>query len=73
MPRALRAIRLDRGWSQEELADQAGVDAATIVRLERGRGRRPYPGTRKRIADALGVAVSDVQEFANGEDPASRP
>lgn len=67
MPRPLRAIRLDRGWTQELLAYYAGVNPTTIVRLETGRSERPFPVTRKRIADALGVAVSDVFEFTDGD------
>lgn len=64
MARALRVWRLNAGWSQEQLAERAGVNPSTILRIERGHAHRPYPATRKRIADALGVAVDAIAEFA---------
>ncbi|MCF6231737.1 MAG: helix-turn-helix domain-containing protein [Rhodobacteraceae bacterium] len=33
----LRKLRLDRGWSQEQLAEISGVSTRTIQRIERGR------------------------------------
>ncbi len=61
-PVSLRVWRVNAGLSQEALAREAGVGVHTIMRIEQG-GRRPHPATRKRIADALGVTVSDVAEF----------
>jgi transcriptional regulator with XRE-family HTH domain len=37
----LRAIRRELGWTQRELADEAGVTANTVARWERG--ERPIP------------------------------
>ena len=62
MPR-LRTLRLNAGLTQQELARLAGVSVETIVRLEGGRGRRPFPGTRRRIAEALGVPISEIDEL----------
>lgn len=47
------------GWSQETLAQHAGVSVKTISRLENGRheGRGE---TLRHIAEALGVSISDV-------------
>ena len=58
----LRVLRVNAGLSQEALARQARVAVHTILRIEQG-GRHPHPATRKRIADVLGVTVSDVAEF----------
>ena len=50
----LRKLRRQRGLSQEELADQAGVSLTTVVRLER-RACAPCRGrTLGRLARALG-------------------
>jgi transcriptional regulator with XRE-family HTH domain len=66
----LRVLRLNAGLSQKDLAARAGVTVDTISRLETGRGTRPYPSTRKRIAEALGVAIADVDELrGNGAEP----
>lgn len=46
--------RLDRGWSQEELARRAQVDKDTISRLE-SQGSMPSDEDLKRIAYALGI------------------
>jgi transcriptional regulator with XRE-family HTH domain len=62
MPR-LRVLRLNAGLSQEELARAAGVSEATIKRLEMGKGKRPHPSTRRKLAAALGVPIADVDEL----------
>jgi DNA-binding XRE family transcriptional regulator len=50
----LRRIRRQRGLSQVDLADQAGISPTTVVRLERQR-RAPCRGwTLGRLARALG-------------------
>ena len=50
----LRKLRRQRGLSQEELADQAGVSLTTVVRLER-QACAPCRGrTLGRLARALG-------------------
>jgi DNA-binding XRE family transcriptional regulator len=53
LPR-LRAARLRAFLTQEELAAEAGVHAATIVRLEKGSSPAELPTVRK-LAAALGV------------------
>jgi transcriptional regulator with XRE-family HTH domain len=59
----LRVLRLNAGLNQEELARAAGVSEATVKRLEAGRGKRPYPSTRRKLAAALGVRIADVDEL----------
>jgi ribosome-binding protein aMBF1 (putative translation factor) len=46
--------RLDRGWSQEELARRAQVDKNAISRLE-SKSLMPSDEDLKRIAYALGI------------------
>lgn len=48
----LTVERLARHWSQSELARKAGLNAATIGAVERGR-LVPYPGQLSKIARAL--------------------
>jgi transcriptional regulator with XRE-family HTH domain len=52
-PGALTRLREERGWNRRELARAAGVDPATITRLERG-DRDPRAVTVARVAMALG-------------------
>lgn len=55
----LKAARLERGLSHDDLSDMAGIDAATVYRLEAG-DRQPRLPTILRLADALGMTASDL-------------
>ena len=50
----LRQLRRQRGLSQEELADQAGVSLTTVARLERQSCASCRGWTLGRLARALG-------------------
>lgn len=55
---AVRAIREERSWSQEHLANAAGLSARTIQRIEAdGVGSSE---TRLALAGAFGVSVSSL-------------
>jgi transcriptional regulator with XRE-family HTH domain len=54
----IQELRTKRGWTQEELADQAECSKGTIENAEKG--KRLRPGTLKLIADALQVPLSDL-------------
>lgn len=54
----LTRIREGRGWSQQKLADESGVNKATINQIERGR-RSPNVETLERLAQALGAEMAD--------------
>jgi transcriptional regulator with XRE-family HTH domain len=51
----LRPVRLEKGWTQEELARRSGVDKSTISRIENGLTRGVGLGIVERLADALGL------------------
>lgn len=55
--RKIKELRDAKGWSQEELAERAGVRRPTITELENGRGN-PTLQTIESIANALGVDAS---------------
>jgi transcriptional regulator with XRE-family HTH domain len=54
----IRELRMARGWTQKELADQADCDKGTIERAEKGKPM--LPGTLKYIADALRVPLDTL-------------
>ena len=58
----LREIRLDRGYSQEELHKLTGISRDTISRLETGDRPNPHPRTLRKLAEALGVSVGDFSK-----------
>jgi transcriptional regulator with XRE-family HTH domain len=59
---SLREIRLNRMWSQRDLAQQARVAQKTIVDLELRRNE-PRLLTMRKLAAALGVEPLEVDEF----------
>lgn len=58
----LKQLRLDQGWSIRGLARDIDVPEQSIRRLEAGFGVNPQ--TAKKVAEKLGVAVTDIPVFA---------
>ena len=56
----IKKLRLDRGWSQEDLADMSGVSARTIQRVERG-GKASLE-TLKCLAAVFEAEIPDLQK-----------
>jgi transcriptional regulator with XRE-family HTH domain len=57
--RNLQRLRLDKGWSQEELAEETGLHRTYISGVERG-VRNPTIAVLAKIAKALGVAADEL-------------
>jgi predicted ATPase/transcriptional regulator with XRE-family HTH domain len=55
----LRRLREAAGFTQEELAERAGLSRKAISVLERGERKRPYPHTVRSLADALGLSEGE--------------
>jgi transcriptional regulator with XRE-family HTH domain len=55
----LKATRTRRLLTQEELAERAGVSAATVVRVERDQAE-PHFSTIRKLAKALGVGPTEL-------------
>lgn len=55
----LRKAREERGWSQEEFADRAGIHRTYVSDIERG-ARNPTILIVEKLADALGLRASDL-------------
>lgn len=55
----VRALRLDRGWSQEDLAEAAGMHRTYIGSLERGQ-RNVSLDNIWRLADVFGVLPGEL-------------
>jgi len=57
--RNVRIVRLGRGWTQEQLAFEAGVKRAYISEIEGGK-RNPSLDVVERIAGALGASPGEL-------------
>lgn len=49
-----KSLRIKAGWNQKELAERAGVGAATVARIEAGLTKHPSPEVVRKIGAALG-------------------
>ena len=59
----LRQLRREARWTQEELAEAAGVSVRAVAYLERGTVRTPQKETVRLLADALGLTGPVRAEF----------
>ncbi|MBT2290044.1 helix-turn-helix transcriptional regulator [Paenibacillus albidus] len=59
MGRRVRAFRKLKGYTQQELADQAGISLAVLGAVERG-NRRLEDQILNKIADVLGVSTEEL-------------
>jgi len=60
---ALRRHRAESGVTQEELAERCGLSVRAISDIERGVTGRPRRASVELIAEALGLAVADLDEL----------
>lgn len=60
----LRHYRKRQALSQADLAIRAGVTRSTIISAETGQAS-PRPSTIRRLAEALGVSPSELQDVAS--------
>jgi transcriptional regulator with XRE-family HTH domain len=69
------ALRIERGWTQVELAKRSGLDSQTIHRIEKGK-IKGGPNSRAKLAKAFGIPIAafdqhtDIEEAVN--DAATR-
>lgn len=63
---AVRRLRLQRGWSQEELADRAGLHRTYVGGIERGE-RNVSLVNIGRLASALEVSLATLMAEVSGD------
>jgi len=56
----LAKIRKQKGWSQEKLAQEAGISYNTLIKIERNGIKNPKIETVIRLAAALGIGIDGL-------------
>jgi transcriptional regulator with XRE-family HTH domain len=62
-----RALRIRRGWRQEDLAERAGVSRSAISRIERGHFGRTSLNTLRAVARALDATIDLVVRWQGAD------
>jgi len=55
----VRKLRLEKGWSQEDYADRAGIHRTYVSDIERG-ARNPTVTVVEKLAKPLGVQAGEL-------------
>ncbi len=58
----IRVLREERGYTQGELGERAGLHRVQIAQLEADRYQSPRLQTLRAVAKALGVSLTDLLE-----------
>jgi ribosome-binding protein aMBF1 (putative translation factor) len=61
----LKELRLDQALSARDLADRAGINYRTVLRLEHGQ-TEAQPRTVRKLAEALGVEPRELRPRRGG-------
>jgi len=56
----LAKIRKKKGWSQEKLAQEAGISYNTLIKIERKGIKNPKIETVIKLANALRISVDEL-------------
>ena len=56
----LRQLRKKAGWSQQKLAEKAGLSYNVITKIEQGVARRPTIQTMIKLADAFQISLDQL-------------
>jgi transcriptional regulator with XRE-family HTH domain len=56
----LKELRKKAGWSQQKLAEEAGLSYNTITKIEQGAATKPTIQTMIKIADALKISIDEL-------------
>lgn len=63
----IRILRIDRGLSQTKLAELTDLSRSYICRVENGEYQNPRRDTFTRLADGLGMSMSELDEVLRND------
>jgi transcriptional regulator with XRE-family HTH domain len=56
----IKVLREKKGWTQEKLAQEAGISYQTLIKIEHGGIKNPRLETLIKIAKSLEVAIDKL-------------
>lgn len=68
----IEQLRTERGWTQEQLAERAGLGQSSIALIENGL-RWPRESTLNKLAAAFGCDVSNLAQAPSPEPTDAAP
>ena len=60
LSKRLKALRKEKDWSQQKLAEKTGLSFNAITKIEQGLAKHPTLKTLVKIADAFGVSLDGL-------------
>jgi len=60
LEKRLKQLRKKAGWSQQKLAEKAGLSYNVITKIEQGVARRPTIQTMIKLADAFRISLDEL-------------
>ena len=60
LAKRIKKLRKDAGWSQQKLAEKAGLSYNAITKIEQGTAKQPTIQTMIKIADAFEIAIDEL-------------
>jgi len=56
----LKELRKKAGWSQQKLAEKAGLSYNVITKIEQGAAKNPNIQTMIKLADAFQISIDEL-------------
>jgi len=56
----LKQLRKESGWSQQKLAEKAGLSYNVITKIEQGAAKNPNIQTMIKLANAFQISLDDL-------------
>jgi transcriptional regulator with XRE-family HTH domain len=60
LAKRVKELRKQRGWTQQKLAEKAGLAFNTITKIEQSLAEHPNLKTLLKLADAFGISLDEL-------------
>lgn len=60
LSKRIKELRKKAGWSQQKLAEKAGLSYNAVTKIEQGAAKQPTIQTMVKIADAFGISLDKL-------------